>query len=99
MLPRTRRISARTFPFRGRPRRRPSARRSRQARRPRSMRRGVLWDSSAILALLDADDADHEHAVTVADRIASERRPSFITNYIEAEAHALLLRKLGRVIA
>ena len=63
------------------------------------MRRGVLWDSSAILALLDADDADHEHAVTVADRIASERRPSFITNYIEAEAHALLLRKLGRVIA
>lgn len=63
------------------------------------MRRGVLWDSSAILALLDADDADHERAVTVADRIASERRPSFITNYIEAEAHALLLRKLGRVIA
>lgn len=63
------------------------------------MRRGVLWDSSAILALVDADDADHERAVTVADRIASERRPSFITNYIEAEAHALLLRKLGRVIA
>ncbi len=63
------------------------------------MRRGVLWDSSAILALLDADDADHARAVTVADRIASERRPSFITNYIEAEAHALLLRKLGRVIA
>lgn len=63
------------------------------------MRRGVLWDSSAILALLDADDADHGEAVRVADRIASERRPSFITNYIEAEAHALLLRKLGRVIA
>lgn len=63
------------------------------------MRRGVLWDSSAILALLDADDADHERAVAVADHLASERRPSFITNYIEAEAHALLLRKLGRVIA
>jgi uncharacterized protein len=63
------------------------------------MRRGVLWDSSAILALLDADDADHAAAVTAARRIASERRPSFITNYIEAEAHALLLRKLGRVIA
>lgn len=63
------------------------------------MRRGVLWDSSAILALLDADDADHEQAVAVAVRVASERRPSFITNYIEAEAHALLLRKLGRVIA
>jgi predicted nucleic acid-binding protein len=61
--------------------------------------RTVLWDSSAILALLDADDADHARAVAVARQIASEKRPSFITNYIETEAHALLLRKLGRVIA
>ena len=64
-----------------------------------SIRRGVLWDSSAILALLDADDADHERAVAIAGQIASERRPSFITNYIEVEAHALLLRKLGRTLA
>ena len=63
------------------------------------MTRGVLWDSSAILALLDADDADHARAVSVARTIAAERRPSFITNYIEAEAHALLLRKLGRTVA
>jgi uncharacterized protein len=63
------------------------------------MRRGVLWDSSAILALLDADDADHGTAAAVAHRIAAEGRPSFITNYIEVEAHALLLRKLGRTIA
>ncbi len=63
------------------------------------MRRAVLWDSSAILALLDADDADHAHATAAAERIVSERRPSFVTNYIEAEAHALLLRKLGRAIA
>lgn len=62
-------------------------------------RRSVLWDSSAILALLDADDADHERAVAIACQIASERRPSFITNYIEVEAHALLLRKLGRSLA
>ena len=60
------------------------------------MTRGVLWDSSAILALLDADDADHAAAVAVARRIAAEARPSFITNYIEAETLALLLRKLGR---
>ena len=59
----------------------------------------VLWDSSAILALLDADDADHARAVAAARDIASERRPSFITNYVEAETHALLLRKLGRGIA
>lgn len=61
--------------------------------------RAVLWDSSAILALLDADDADHERAIRVARHIASEKRPGFITNYIEAEAHALLLRKLGRTLA
>ena len=64
-----------------------------------SIRRGVLWDSSAILALLDADDADHERAVAIAGRIASERRPSFITNYIEVEVHALLLRRFGRALA
>jgi predicted nucleic acid-binding protein len=63
------------------------------------MRRGVLWDSSAILALLDADDADHAKAVKAAHRIAAERRPSFITNYIEVEAHALLLCQLGRSLA
>jgi uncharacterized protein len=61
--------------------------------------RGVLWDSSAILALLDADDADHSRAVAVARQIAGEARPSFVTNYIEVEAHALLVRKLGRAIA
>ena len=63
------------------------------------MTRSVLWDSSAILALIDAGDADHGRAVAVARNIASERRPSFITNYVEAEAHALLVRKLGRLIA
>lgn len=63
------------------------------------MNRSVLWDSSAILALLDADDADHARAFAVAREVAAERRPSFITNYIEVEAHALLLRKLGRAMA
>lgn len=62
------------------------------------MTRSVLWDSSAILALLDADDADHARAVAIARQIASEKRPCFITNYIETEAHALLLRKLGRTV-
>jgi predicted nucleic acid-binding protein len=61
--------------------------------------RSVLWDSSAVLAFLDVDDADHARAVAVAKSIAFEKRPSFITNYIEAETHALLLRQLGRVTA
>ena len=64
-----------------------------------NLRRAVLWDSSAILALLDADDADHERAVAIAHKIAAEQRPCFITNYIEVEEHALLLRKLGRMLA
>lgn len=64
-----------------------------------NLQRGVLWDSSAILALLDADDRDHERAVAIAGQIAAERRPGFITNYIEVEAHALLLRKVGRSLA
>ncbi|MBZ5560704.1 MAG: PIN domain-containing protein [Acidobacteriia bacterium] len=63
------------------------------------MTNSVLWDSSAILALLDADDADHGRAVAAARQIASEARPCFVTNYVEAEAHALLLRKLGRTLA
>jgi predicted nucleic acid-binding protein len=63
------------------------------------MKRGVLWDSSAVLALLDADDADHSSAAAIARRLAKEQRPSFMTNYLEAETHALLLRRLGRQLA
>lgn len=63
------------------------------------MNRSVLWDSSAILALLDADDADHVRARDVALELAADKRPAFITQYIEAEAHALLLRTLGRALA
>lgn len=63
------------------------------------MRRAVLWDSSAILALLDANDADHSRAAVIARELASERRPCFVTNYVEVETYALLLRKLGRAIA
>lgn len=59
----------------------------------------MLWDSSAVLALLDADDADHQTAARVAREIAAQKRPSFVTNYVEVETHALLLRKLGRVLA
>lgn len=43
--------------------------------------------------------SDHARAVAVAREIASEARPSFVTNYIETETHALLVRKLGRTLA
>jgi hypothetical protein len=77
----------------------PGARGQTRDSRRMTVTRGVLWDSSAILALLDANDADHGRAVQAARQIALARRPSFITNYIEVEAHALLLRKLGRMLA
>ncbi|MHB8877393.1 MAG: type II toxin-antitoxin system VapC family toxin [Myxococcaceae bacterium] len=60
------------------------------------MRRAVLWDSSAVLAFLDASDRCHARAVAVAQQIGAQRRPSVITNFLEAETHALLGRKLGR---
>ena len=56
----------------------------------------MLLDSSAILALVDADDVNHDNALEVAGQIAAERRPVFVTNHLRAEAHALLLTRLGR---
>lgn len=63
------------------------------------MRNAVLWDASAILAYLDADDTHHSEAVDVVTTLTTERRNACITNYIEAEAHALILRELGRAAA
>jgi predicted nucleic acid-binding protein len=58
------------------------------------MTRAVLWDTSAILAFLDNDDANHEEAVRVVQGMTGRR--AIVTNYIEAEAHATLLSRIGR---
>jgi predicted nucleic acid-binding protein len=63
------------------------------------MRRAVLLDSSAILALVDASDAKHLPAVRTATQLGKAGNPVFITSAIEFEAHALLLRKVGRATA
>jgi predicted nucleic acid-binding protein len=63
------------------------------------MRGSVLWDSSATLALLDADDPNHLRARRTLERLQAEKRPGFVTNYVEVETHALLLRRLGRAAA
>jgi predicted nucleic acid-binding protein len=49
--------------------------------------------------VLDAQDADHRRAAAIAHQLAHEKRPSFITNYIDVETHGLLLRRLGRIVA
>jgi predicted nucleic acid-binding protein len=59
----------------------------------------VLLDSSAILALADASDGKHQAAVRVATQLGRAGHAVFITPAIELEAHALLLRKVGRVAA
>jgi predicted nucleic acid-binding protein len=56
----------------------------------------VLFDSSAILASLDESDRHHAAARAVLARIVRDHLPCFITQYVEAEAHALLLSRLGR---
>jgi predicted nucleic acid-binding protein len=60
------------------------------------MKRAVLWDSSAVVALLDGTDAYHAAAGVIAERLSTDARPSVMTNYLEVETHALLLNRLGR---
>ena len=62
------------------------------------MRNSVLWDSSAILAVIDETDGHHEQALKVL-RGPIRKTVPFITSYIEVEAHALLLARVGRTMA
>ncbi len=62
------------------------------------MRNSVLWDSSAILAVLDASERWHHTAVKTMKGPLRKTVP-FITNYIETEAHGLLVMRLGRAAA
>lgn len=57
--------------------------------------RRVFVDSSAYLALLDADDPDHAPAVEILRRLAQQRYRHYVTNTILIEAHALILSTLG----
>ena len=59
----------------------------------------VLVDTSAIYALIDADDSSHRAARAGLDRIRKRRDEPFITNFILAECHALLLARLGPEMA
>ncbi len=62
----------------------------------RSLReRQVLVDSSAYLALLDADDRHHQEAVAIARQLAQERYRQLTTNVLLIGAHALILSTLG----
>ena len=59
----------------------------------------VLVDTSAIFALVDRSDANHAAARAVLTALQKRRAEPLLTNFIVAEAHALLLARLGAAVA
>jgi predicted nucleic acid-binding protein len=61
--------------------------------------RSVFVDTSAFFAGLNPRDADHDGAVATFTALATDGRPLTTSNLIVAEAHALILRRMGRDVA
>jgi len=59
----------------------------------------VFVDSSGFAASMNARDRHHEEAKAVFRKLAAERGVLVTTNYVRAEAHALLLARAGRELA
>lgn len=59
----------------------------------------VFVDTSAIAALLNSKDFNHEQAKNVLENLKSQNASLLITNYIRVETHALLLHKAGYELA
>ena len=55
----------------------------------------ILLDTSAIYALADSADANHERAMELAGRASAEHETLVVHNYVVVEAAALLQRRLG----
>lgn len=61
--------------------------------------RRVFIDTGGYFALTDPRDENHAAAVTIAERLATDRWRAFTTNLILAETHALVLARRGREAA
>lgn len=59
----------------------------------------VMVDTSAIYALLDRSDANHEQAVALLKKMRDTGDTVVITSFVVAETHALILSKLGYSVA
>lgn len=59
----------------------------------------VFVDSGAYFALADPRDSEHAAAHAILARITARRLRAFTTNFVVAEAHALLLSRRGRAVA
>lgn len=59
----------------------------------------VFIDSSAIVALVDQDDASHQDAVTAYHGLVSAGYRLFTTNYVVSETYDLLRAGVGHAVA
>ena len=59
----------------------------------------VIVDTTAVYALLDRSDTNHTRAVALLKKIRGEQCLVMLTNFIVAEAHALILARLGHGLA
>jgi len=55
----------------------------------------VLLDTSAIFALLNPDDDHHAGAVAINDRLIRQKATLILPNFLLAECHAILNKRLG----
>ncbi|MGH2561744.1 MAG: type II toxin-antitoxin system VapC family toxin [Thermomicrobiales bacterium] len=61
--------------------------------------RRVFVDTSAYFALVNDRDIDYPRVLAIATRLTAEGRRLFTTNFVLAETHAMVLRRLGREVA
>lgn len=59
----------------------------------------VFIDSSAMVALVDRDDASHDAAVVAYQQLLESECRLFTTNYVIAETYDLLCTGVGHVVA
>ena len=61
--------------------------------------RRIFTDTSAFYALLDRRDEHHPRARQLFQELSAARRQLVLTNFIRAEAHGLILNRLGHPLA
>ncbi|MGI8476488.1 MAG: type II toxin-antitoxin system VapC family toxin [Thermomicrobiales bacterium] len=59
----------------------------------------MFVDTSAFGAMAVLRDHDHDRAIAIQRRLTEEGRRLVTTNFVLAETHALLLGKVGRILA
>ena len=59
----------------------------------------VFVDTSAYVALARSNDEHHQDALAIAQKLRRQRASLYMTNFVVAETHALLLRYLGAAAA